>query len=348
MKKVQKKYQIETGDTTSTVADKLGLSIAELVYYHNLHSGVVDEYIYGDVLPQKLKYIFLPMNYEQEISVPKKVEYSSTNVTKAIGKTIKKYGITERYFHCEEMTNELDFEADITEDVQDDFSVTTFNKHSVRINNSDSFRLAEQLYHKIDHCLYPLKLSSYRDGSFKNIVNSKEIKERWISLRPKLEEYYQGETSIEILARAEEALCNTELHGSKLLHGIFFKIWHTPVYRSYADKKIVEYEDRYLIFQQHTGVKFKITLTSDLQINENNKFIIRLTGSCVDNRSENELWNTPSDILINRDPENRIEGEINLVFKMDETDKRIFSVTGFIELYGKIHHKRIEIGIYEL
>ncbi|MBP2617817.1 hypothetical protein [Chryseobacterium jejuense] len=348
MKKVQKKYQIVAGDTVSAIAGKLGLSIAELVYYHNLHSGVVDEYIYGDILPQKLKYILLPMSYEQEIPVPQKLEYSNANVTKAIGKTMKKYGITERYFQHEEMTSELDFEIDITEEVHDDLYVATFNKHSVWVNNSDSFRLAEHLYHKIDNCLYPLKLSSNNDGSFKSVINSKEIKERWIQLRSELEEYYQGETVAEILSKAEEALCNTELHGNKLLNSIFFKLWHTPVYRSYAHGKTVEYEDHYPIFPQHTGVKFKVSLNPDLKINENNKFIIRLTGSCIDNRLENELWNVPSDVLVNRNPEHKVKGDISMVFKIDETNKRIFSVAGLIELRGKNHHKRMEIGIYEL
>ncbi|OCA79927.1 hypothetical protein BBH99_17320 [Chryseobacterium contaminans] len=348
MKKVQKKYEIEVGDTTSAIADKLGLSVAELVYYHNLHSGVVDEYIYGDILPQKLKYILLPISYEQEIPIPPKVEYSSANVTKATGKTMKKYGITERYFQHEKMINELDFEIDIMEEIHDDLYVATFNKHSVRINNSDSFRLAEQLYYKIDQCIYPLKLSSNHDGSFKSVVNSKEIKERWIRQRPELEEYYQGETGAEILSKAEEALCNAELYGNRLLNSIFFKLWHTPVYRSYAYGKTVEYEDHYLIFPQHTGIKFKVSLNSDLKINENNKFIIRLTGSCIDSRSENELWNAPSNALVNRNPEHTVKGDIRMVFKIDETDKRIFSVAGFIELQGKNHHKRIEIGIYEL
>ncbi|RXM53207.1 MULTISPECIES: hypothetical protein [unclassified Chryseobacterium] len=348
MKKVQKKYYIELGDTTSTIADKLGLSVPELVYYHNLNSGIVDEYIYGDILPEKLKYILLPINYEQEIPVSSKVKYANGKVNKGIGKTIKKYGVSERYFNHDKIINELDFEIDIAEEVYNEVSIADFNKYSVRVNNSDNFRLVEQLYHKIDSCLYPLKLSSNNDGSFKSIVNGEEIKQRWTLLRPELEEYYQGETSIEILSRAEEALCNTDVHGSKLLNSFFFKIWHSPVYRSYADRKIVEYEDRYLIFPQHTGVKFKMSLTSDLQINENNKFIIHLTGSCVDNRSENELWNTPSNVLVNRDPENIIKGEINMIFKMNETDKRIFSVEGFIELHGQIHHKRIEIGIYEL
>ncbi len=89
MKQVQRKYQVKAGDTTSAVAGKLGLPVAELVYYHNLHSKLVDEYIYGDVLPDKLKYILIPMNYEQEIPVSSKFEYSNGKVMKGIGKTIK-------------------------------------------------------------------------------------------------------------------------------------------------------------------------------------------------------------------------------------------------------------------
>lgn len=348
MKQVQRKYQVKAGDTTSAVAGKLGLPVAELVYYHNLHSKLVDEYIYGDVLPDKLKYILIPMNYEQEIPVSSKFEYSNGKVMKGIGKTIKKYGITERYFRHKEIASVLDFEMDITEEVQNDLYVTTFNRHSLRINNSNNFRLAEQLYSKIDHCFYPLKLSCNTDGSFKAVTNSEEIKQRWKQLRPELENYYQGETSTEILSRAEEILHNTEVHGNKLLNSFFFKLWHSPVYRSYTDGKSVEYEDRYPVFPQHAGVKFKMNLNPDLRINENNNFIIRLTGSCTDNRSENELWNAPSDVLVTRNPDHKVKGDINMIFKISETDKRIFSVTGFIELYGKDHHKRIEIGIYEL
>ncbi|WET49759.1 hypothetical protein PYS58_01240 [Chryseobacterium indologenes] len=348
MKKAQRKYQITKGETISTVASKLGLSVAELVYYHNLHSKTVDEYIYGEFLPEKLKYILIPMSYEQEISISPEFEYSNTKVVKTIGKTMKKYGITQRYFNHEELVNVVDFEADISEEVQDELCVTIFNKHFVRINKSDNLRLIEQLYGKIDKCLYPLKISSNKDGSFKSIVNSKEIKERWILLRPELEEYYQGETSSEILSAAEEILGNTELYASKLLNSFFFKIWHGPIYRNYREGEEIEYEDRYLIFPQHEEVQFKMKLEADLKISENNKFIIWLTGTCTDRRSELELWNAPSDALVNKNPENKVKGNISMLFKMNETDKRIFSVVGFIELQGKIHHKRIEIGIYEL
>lgn len=348
MKKTHRKYQVEAGETPSMVAAKLGLPVAELVYYHNLHCGIVDEYIYGDMLPKQLKNILIPISYDQEIPTSPKVAYSNNKVTKAIGRTTKKYGITQHYFNHKELVSVLDFEVDITEEADEERCITTFNKHSVRVNNNDNFRLVEQLYDKIDHCLYPLMIGCNKDGSFKNIVNSKEIKERWILLRPVLEDYYQGETGQEILSKAEEAVCNTEMYGGRLLNSIFFKIWHTPVYRNYVEGQTIEFEDRYLIFPKHTGVKFKMKLEADLKISESNKFMIRLTGTCTDNRSELELWNAPSHALISRNPDNKVKGSINILFKMDETDKRIFSVTGFIELQGKIHHKRIEIGIYEL
>lgn len=348
MKHTHRKYQIEAGDSTSNVANKLGLSVAELVYYHNLHCEIVDEYIYGDTLPENLKHILLPIEYEHKIPDFPPITYSNNKVEKSVGKTIKKYGVTQRYFKHTEKMNLLNFEVDITEEVLDGNCLTTFNKYFVRVNNSDNFRLIEQLYNKIDNGFYPLILSSNKDGSFKEIVNSKEIKKRWVQLRPELEDYYQGETSQKILSDAEVTVCNTELYGNNLLKSIFFKLWHTPVYRSYAKEETVEFEDHYFIFLNHTGVKFKMKLDTNLKISENNKFIIHLTGVCIDKRSELELWNTPSDVLVNRNPDNKIKGIINITFKINEEDKRFFSVAGFIELEGKINHKRIEIGIYEL
>ena len=348
MNEKYKKYHINKGDTLDDIIRKLEIEKVKLIYDHNLLSNDnIDNYIFGDTLPKNLKYILLPLSYNKDIPISK-IKYSDKNVSKTNGKTYKKYGVTQQFIINGELRNTLNYELEITENIEDHFWRSTINKNTVYLNNTDSFLIIENLYNRIDNCLYPLEINVNKDGSFKNIINEKEIHQRWKKMLPQLQDYYKGQVSDEIFSKSEKIFSDVQKYGNKLFNSIFFKVWYAPIYRYYPEEEPLVYEDHFPLFPQHKGVKFKITQSSDLEVCENNKFNIHITGSCIDNRIEQELWNAPSHVFINRKNKNKVFGNINLLYKINEIDKRIFSIVGFIELNGENYQKRIEIKIFEI
>jgi hypothetical protein len=344
MGKEHQKYHINKAETLEEISEKLQIPVAELKYYHNLHSDP-DQYIISYILPPNLKEILLPLEYEKEI-VDNKNTYVKRDIQKEIIKTQSRYGVLQRNYNNGELQDQLHYEVDVTEEITyDNLRKVTIDKKKLWINDEEISLAAEKIFEQIGGLLYPLEVIIHRDGSFSEITNPEEIKKRWQNKRADLQSYYIGETSDSLFLKVDKFFNEIEKNQEKLLDNLFFKLFFTPFYRYYTDGNPYNYTDQFPLFPYKNGILFNTALTPDTQIGETGKFQMQLTGSCADIQREKQVWpGSDIDAGIN----DIIKGDLDFIFKINASDKRIFSVKGYVEIKGKKNQRRVEFEFYQL
>ncbi|WP_179473738.1 hypothetical protein [Chryseobacterium sp. H1D6B] len=342
MGKEHQKYHINKAETLEEIAEKLQIPVAALKYYHNLHSDP-DQYIISYILPQHLKEILLPVDYEKEI-VENKKTCVKRDIQKEIIKTQSRYGVLQRNYNNGELQDQLHYEVDSIEEITyDNLRKITIDKKKLWINDEEISLAAEKIFEQIGGLLYPLEVIIHRDGSFSEIINPQEIKNRWKDKRADLQSYYIGDASDSLFLKVDKFFNEIEKHQEKLLDNLFFKLFFTPLYRYYTDGNPYNYTDQFPLFPYKKGILFNTILTPGLQIGETGKFQMHLTGDYVDLQREKQIW-PGSDAEIN----DSVTGDLDFVFKINASDKRIFSVKGYVEIKGKKNQRRIEFEFYQL
>lgn len=342
MNKKSRRYPVERGDTLSSVSERLQIPFAVLQYYHNIRSDVKD-LILDNILPRDLQYIVLPDHFHEEIPPPR-FSYVDENIKKAMGITRKKYTVIQKIYNGGKLENTFHYKMALTEDIQEEQKKITIEREKIWLNNEEIALTVENMYEEAGNVIYPLEIVINEEGSFSSIINPDKIKARWKEKRPRLEEYYKSSISTDIFQHFDAFFDDILQFQEALDNDIFFKILLMPLYRHYPYEKSAVCQDTLTLFPYEDGILYSLSLSPNVKIGRSGKFLIHLTGSYADTKKADEVWGK-SAFQQNEMP--KMEGNIDIQYKLCAETKRIFEVYGYIELKAGEMQRKIEIEITE-
>lgn len=342
MNEKSRRYLVERGDTLDSVSERLQIPFAELQYYHNIGSDIKN-LITDNILPRDLEYIILPDHYRKEIPPPRFC-YVDENIRKTMGITQKKYTVIQKIYSSGKLENTFHFKTTLTEDIQEGQKKITIQREKVWLNNEEISLTVENMYEEAGNIMYPLEIAINEDGSFASIINPEKIKARWEEKRPGLEEYYKSSISTDIFEHFNAFFDNIFQFQEALTNDVFFKTFFVPLYRNYPYEEPAIYKDTFTLFPYKEGILYDVSLSPNVRIGRSGKFFIHLTGSYADSKKADEVWGK-SAFQQNEIP--KMEGNIDIQYKLCAETKRIFEVYGYIELKAGEMQRKIEVEIIE-
>lgn len=204
-------------------------------------------------------------------------------------------------------------------------------KEKTYVNNQEIDKVIEQLFEKAEQVLYPLQMSVKKYGGLENIINHEEIAKRWkADCLPKMKDYYQSETTDQILKQLDQAYVNLNRKKGMFERNIFYKLFFLPIYRSYP-----QFLKKDFLHVYFSGLAQEIGYETELVLNKEytrgNKIALKITG-------------TEDENLFNK---NRTKGEVNLLYKLNKDTGEIFSITGYLSTFEKNSEYKIDFQLYE-
>ena len=234
MEKKYLKYQITNTDNLNIISEKLGISITELVGFHNVHCKNNDSI--GSGLPKHLTEIFV-YPHIREI---KKEKYPTASFEEGYVLKCKpnfkkqNFGVQYKIENNNGTTN-MSFEVSLQcKQEKSGHFLYEFIKKEVYINYEETDLMADQLAEKTAHVLYPLQIIINPNGQLISIHNFATIKKRWIDTKNELKEYYVGEWSDKYLELTEKTLENEDTLFNAISNDWFLKSYFNGLYVNYT------------------------------------------------------------------------------------------------------------------
>ena len=195
------KYEIKRGDTLESIAEQNGISIKELVDFHNKNCGITQQII-GDYIPINVVALFISqekLKKEKNIEFDHKTRYrcEQLNTTK-VEKNIT--------FHC---NTKKEYTLETNEKLKTAKVVLKEFLYKINPQNlSTAIEATKELEYDKENVVFLLDDSK----KISNILNFEEIKEKWKNFEPKLKnsEFYQQIAKINVNA-AEDIIKGGEL-----------------------------------------------------------------------------------------------------------------------------------------
>lgn len=291
----------------------------ELIGFHNKHCNFQELLTLS--LPKYVEYVYIPSD-KFEIRDRKLLKSATLDLPAVPSEKI--YGVVIKF---------------LPKDLQIHYRIkikrTPFhlelNKEKTYINNQEIDKIIEQLFEKAEQVLYPLKVSVKKNGRLDNIINHEQIANRWkTDCLPKLKDYYQSETTDQILTEMDLAYANLNLKKGMLERNIFYKLFFFPIYRSYP-----HFLEKDFLQVYFSGLSQEIGYETELVLNKEytrgNKIALKITGT-----EEENLFN-----------KNSTKGEANLLYKLNKETGEIFSITGYLSTFEKNTEYKIDFQLYE-
>ncbi|MCV9929016.1 hypothetical protein OIU83_15225 [Flavobacterium sp. LS1R49] len=361
-----KKYKVQRGDTIEAIAIKIGIPAAEVRSYHNRYCELCDLVELG--LPiRKIEYILLP-NLESfietklsEKNTVKKVLLGANNNLRltAMNGLKREYGTTIFYKNNDQLINKIHFTAQIEfVKKENDFSIVKFEINQVYVNSKEPEMVIEQLADKISKALYPLLMSLKRNGEIREILNIKEIQERWEKLKPSILKFYKGgDIIIKLLSSFEKSIESATLLRKNLVEHPFYKIYFSPIYQNYSpDLLFIDNDFQFKIFQnvdefQSLTAKFHVNRKGIINSDRKPSKELLSREQVLDDIKGNREVELKDTVFEAGKLEDGISGNMDFQYKLHYDSKTIFSITGFInsrkdkETVSTIEFETYEIGL---
>lgn len=302
------------------LSQEYGMTVEDLVNFHNKYCHIAE--LLTVSLAKYVEYVYLPINnYEkrqEKLLKNDELVFPSKPMKKQYG-VILKFSPKNLQIH---------YKINIKHNQQ----IVELEKEKTYINNQGINKIIEQLFEKVEKSLYPLKLSVRENGSINTIENDKEITKRWKDdCFPKLKEYYQSETSDEVLEQLDVAFSNINKKEDLLERNLFYKLYFLPIYRNYPKFKINETLNIYFSgLDEH--ISYIVNYSLNDEYTRGNKIALRLEGV-----EEENLFEKSSE-----------KGKIDLLYKLDKKSHEISSITGFIITIERNAEYKIEFQMFEL
>lgn len=291
----------------------------EFLNFHNRHCSFQELLTLS--LPKYVEYVYVPFD-KFETRNQKLLKSSTLNLPSVSSEKV--YGVVIKFLpknlqiHYRIKTKRTPFHLELT-------------KEKTYINNQEIDKIIEQLFEKAEQVLYPLHISVNKNGGLENIINHEEIGNRWrTDCLPKLKDYYESETTDQILEQLDQAYSNLNLKKEMFERNIFYKFFFLPVYGSYPQFFKKDFLQVYF-----SGLAQKIGYETELVLNKEytkgGKIALKITGN-----EEENLFN-----------KNRTKGEVDLLYKLNKETGEIFSINGYLSTFEKNTEYKIDFQLYE-
>ncbi|MCD0479358.1 hypothetical protein LPB90_12900 [Chryseobacterium sp. LC2016-29] len=291
----------------------------EFLNFHNKHCSFQELLTLS--LPKYVKYVYIPSD---KFETRDQKLLKSTILNLPVVSSEKTYGVVIRFLpknlqiHYRIKIKRTPFHLELT-------------KEKTYVNNQGIDKVVEQLFEKAAQVLYPLQISVNKDGGLENIINHEEIAKRWkADCLPKMKDYYQSETTDQILTQMDKVYANLNLKKEMFERNIFYKLFFLPVYRSYPQFLKKDFLQVYFSgLAQEIGYETESVLNKEYT--RGNKIALKIAG-------------TEDENLFNK---NRTKGEVNLLYKLNKETGEIFSITGYLSTFEKNTEYKIDFQLYE-
>ncbi len=291
----------------------------EFLNFHNKHCSFQELLTLS--LPKYVEYVYIPAD---KFETRDQKLLKSTTLDLPVVSSEKTYGVVIKFLpknlqiHYRIKIKRTPFHLELT-------------KEKTYVNNQEIDKVIEQLFEKAEHVLYPLQISVKKNGGFENIINHEEIAKRWkADCLPKMKDYYQSETTDQILIQMDKVYANINLKKEMLGRNLFYKLFFLPVYGSYPQFFKKDFLQVYF-----SGLTQEIGYETELVLNKEyttgNKIALKITG-------------TEDENLFNK---NRTKGEADLLYKLNKETGEIFSITGYLSTFEKNTEYKIDFQLYE-
>ena len=291
----------------------------EFLNFHNKHCSFQELLTLS--LPKYVEYVYIPSD---KFETRDQKLLKSATLDLPVVSSEKTYGVVIKFLpknlqiHYRIKIKRTPFHLELT-------------KEKTYVNNQEIDKVIEQLFEKAEQVLYPLQISVNKDGGLENIINHEEIAKRWkADCLPKMKDYYQSETTDQILTQMDKAYANLNLKKEMFERNIFYKLFFLPVYRSYP-----QFLKKDFLHVYFSGLAQEIAYETESVLNKEytrgNKIALKITG-------------TEDENLFNK---NRIKGEANLLYKLNKETGEIFSITGYLSTFEKNTEYKIDFQLYE-
>ncbi|KIA97028.1 hypothetical protein OA93_15645 [Flavobacterium sp. KMS] len=262
------------------------------------------------------------------------------------------YGFTLQNFEDDNLISTVHYKVDIVCIQSYNSSNFSFdiNREQVYIDNLAPDLKIEQIADNCSQAIFPIRVKVSEEGDILDIINHNAIKDRWLPIKERLSQYYQGNIISEILLKIESVLVNKKLLTESISKMWFFHLYFKPLY--------IEYD----LDQAHNSVwespvfgnqiiKYDVQQMIEEYYSVTDKIYINIKGKSADKRTINEVLNRceypKSDMAgIKVEP---LNSDMEVQYKLYGEDKSIFSIIGTYKtkITEKIQ-KTTQIEIYHL
>ncbi|WP_394772871.1 peptidoglycan-binding protein LysM [Flavobacterium sp.] len=335
-------YKIQKGDTPSSVADKLEITLYELRHYHNFNC-IKDADVINAYFPSHLQFLLLKptkqeSDGEQENSKPIKVIFDNEfkipfdNVR---GKnTYMVLQTIENDKHLQTIKYKASVEC-ITKD-KNGYSLFEIDRLSkVYLNNAQTDTITDTLAEEVSSVLYPLRIVINQEGKWIDIYNFDDIGERWIVKRKKILKKNEGETINKYLNAVDSILNDVENLHQNLSDDWFLKVFFNGIHTAYTSELSFIAETDFAITPKDDALIFKVTQKIDEYLNDINMVVIEKKGTLANTSKETTL------------EKNNFSGNYHSVYHLNPHTYKIESASLECDIIGNLT-KKATVKIYNL
>lgn len=338
-----KTCKISKGTTLKELAIFFKLTEEQLKRYHNTYCPLDD--LIGYDIPAHVSIIYVPpddIEAREKIFNPKGgnyVNYKSKNTLDNKGSFNKRYGIIQKTFINGKEKLKIHYETEIKKNN----NKVEIKRNSVYLNNQRPDLILEQMADKIGNTIYPLELELNDDGSIKGINNQQAILDRWLMLKPQLEDYYKGKESEQLFQKVGRNIRSRSKFLHKIKDSLFYVMYFFPLYETFNDDKKYIFKMNLPLEENSGKMPFEITLSLNEEISKTNKFLLRAEVRSIDytlydiNIPQNKNDNQPT-----------TEGYFDFTYKLNSKDNSICAIYGEMRLKSQKLEKKITFECYEL
>lgn len=259
-----------------------------------------------------------------------KQRYRKYFIRPTFGKLEKNYGVTIEHKGSSKKTIKFDYEMKILFSPFEPNYTVTLDRGQVYVNNQLPSLKAEELAFSLGQILYPIKFLMRPDRSFINIMNLKQIQERWHSKKDSIAKYFRGDIVHVQLNKMEKMLGNKYRLENSIKKNLFLNLYFIPLYQEYENNVQIPHCQSFALFPFSDLVEFSILSTVDPELSLSGKKIVDIQGK-----------------IVSCDPTAISEGEVSLLYKFN-SDGSIFSIEGLFKiLNGDNKEKDIEVKIFD-
>lgn len=292
MKSHFKTHILQSGETLQSVAQHYGLTPQELRQYHNTYCVLAD--LIGYEFAAHLKTVLVPHEplavkaTTLQLVAPRFIDL------KAIRKKIN-YGVMFTVTTGNEVTT-MHYEVSVqcVDKQPSEYHLFEINRTSkIFINNLETNTIMNELAEKVSESLYPLVLVVNKNGRWKEVYNSVEIKKRWANHKQKIVDEYQGREIENYLAVFEQSIDNKSSLNESLQKDWFLNAFFSGIYMRYNEELTSECTVDFPLLVNANPLRYSINQTIDTYLDESNNICLSRDGILKDDRCkadfENEL-----------------------------------------------------------
>lgn len=317
--KEYKKVKIEGILNLKEFSGEYEMTPGELIGFHNKHCNFQELLTLS--LPKYVEYVYIPSDKfeirDRKLLKSATLDLPAVSSEKIYGVIIK-FSPKDLQIHYRIKIKRTPFHLEL-------------NKEKTYINNQEIDKVIEQLFEKAEQVMYPLQISVKKNGGLDNIINHEQIANRWkADCLPKLKDYYQSETTDQILTQMDKAYANLNLKKEMFERNIFYKLFFLPVYKGYPNFFGKDFLQIYFSsLSRNAGYTIEYSLHKEYT--KGNKIALKITGT-----EDEDGFN-----------KNSSKGKIDLLYKFERETREIFSINGYLSTFEKGEEYIIEFQAYE-